>query len=229
MTGFPDPHSPRVRSGLACALACGLITGMLAAGCTGRSSVKSNWVDNASRSESFSRLLVVGVSPDYSQRCNFEFWLVRDLRSDNVQADASCSSMTKEVPLTRETVERLVATLHSDAVLATSLVSANWKSKEGGSYDTRSTGSYKYVASGWDTGFYGVYGVPVDYYEFKTLPSITNARAQAHVLSKLYETRGAKLIYTIDIKARDIESSQLGMATITPAIAKRLRHDGLIR
>ena len=148
MTGFRDWQFPWTRSGLA----CGLLIVVLASGCTGRSSVKSNWVDNASRSESFSRLLVVGVSPDYSQRCNFEFWLVRDLRNDNVQADASCSSMTKEVPLTRETVERLVATLHSDGVLATSLVSANWKSKEGGSYDTRSTGSYKYLASGWDTG-----------------------------------------------------------------------------
>jgi hypothetical protein len=28
---------------------------------------------------------------------------------------------------------------------------------------------------------------------------------------------------------RDIESSQLGLATITPAIAERLRRDGLIR
>ena len=224
MTGTRDPQCPRSRL----PLACGLLAAMLVSACVGRPSVKSNWVDNAARSQTFSRLLVVGVSPDYSQRCNFEYWLVRDLRSQNVQADASCSSLTKEVPLTRETVEKLVGTLHSDAVLATSLVSAKWKSKEGGTYDTRSTGSYKYVASGWDTGFYGAYGVPVDYYEFKSLPSITNARAQAHVLTKVYETHGAKLIYTIDIKVRDIESSQLGLATVTPAISDRLRHDGLI-
>jgi hypothetical protein len=137
--------------------------------------------------------------------------------------------MNKDEPLSRVAIERIVATDHADGVLATSLVSANWRTQKGGTYDTRSSGQYKYVASGYDTGFYGVYGVPVDYYQFKTQPSITNARGQVHVLSKLYDTRDAKLVYTIDTKARDIESSQLGLASITPAIAERLHHDGLIR
>ena len=220
MRCFRDPQSRRVVLGLI----LGLFAVLDLAGCTGRSTVKSTWDDEAFRKQTFTRLLVVGVSPDYTQRCNFEFWLVRDLRSDNSMADASCSWMAKDEPLTREGIERLVASLHSDGVLATSLVSAAWRAKEGGTYDTRSTGSYKYVGSG-----YGAYGIPVDYYQFKSLPSITNARGQAHVLTKLYETRGASLIYTIDTKAKDIESSQLGLATITPAIADRLRHDGLIR
>ena len=225
MTGTGDTRFQAARLGVACAIAAVLCL----AGCTGKTSVKSNWVDDASRSQTFSRLLVVGVTPDFGPRCNFEFWMVRDLRSQGVHADASCSSMTKEEPLSRAAIERIVATLHSDGVLAISLVSAAWRTKEGGSFDTRSSGQYKYVASGYDTGFYGVYGLPVDYYQFKTQPSITNARGQAHVLMKLYDTRDARLVYTIDIKVRDIESSQLGLATITPAIAGRLRRDGLIR
>jgi len=225
MTGTGDTRFQAARLGVACAIAAVLCL----AGCTGKTSVKSNWVDDASRSQTFSRLLVVGVTPDFGPRCNFEFWMVRDLRSQGVHADASCSSMTKEEPLSRAAIERIVATLHSDGVLAISLVSAAWRTKEGGSFDTRSSGQYKYVASGYDTGFYGVYGLPVDYYQFKTQPSITNARGQVHVLSKLYDTRDAKLVYTIDTKARDIESSQLGLASITPAIAERLHHDGLIR
>ena len=225
MTGTGDTRFQAARLGVACAIAAVLCL----AGCTGKTSVKSNWVDDASRAQTFSRLLVVGVTPDFGPRCNFEFWMVRDLRSQGVHADASCSSMTKEEPLSRAAIERIVATLHSDGVLAISLVSAAWRTKEGGSYDTRSSGQYKYVASGYDTGFYGVYGLPVDYYQFKTQPSLTNARGQAHVLSKLYDTRDAKLVYTIDTKVRDIESSQLGVAIITPAIAGRLRHDGLIR
>jgi len=225
MTGTGDTRFQAARLGVACAIAAVLCL----AGCTGKTSVRSNWIDNASRSQTFSHLLVVGVTPDFGPRCNFEFWMVRDLRSQGIHADASCSSMTKEEPLSRAAIERIVATLHSDGVLAVSLVSAAWRTKEGGSYDTRSSGQYKYVASGYDTGFYGVYGLPVDYYQFKTQPSITNARGQAHVLTKLYDTRDAKLVYTIDIKVRDIESSQLGLATITPAIAERLRRDGLIR
>jgi len=225
MTGTGDTRFQAARLGVACAIAAVLCL----AGCTGKTSVKSNWVDDASRSQTFSRLLVVGVTPDFGPRCNFEFWMVRDLRSQGVHADASCSSMTKEEPLSRAAIERIVATLHSDGVLAISLVSAAWRTKEGGSFDTRSSGQYKYVASGYDTGFYGVYGLPVDYYQFKTQPSLTNARGQAHVLTKLYDTRDAKLVYTIDTKVRDIESSQLGLANITPAIAGRLRRDGLIR
>ena len=138
--------------------------------------------------------------------------MVRDLRTQGIQADASCSSMNKDEPLSRAAIERIVATDHADGVLATSLVSANWRTQKGGTYDTRSSGQYKYVASGYDTGFYGVYGIPVDYYQFKTQPSITNARGQVHVLTKLYDTRDAKLVYTIDTKVRDIESSQLGLA-----------------
>jgi hypothetical protein len=224
MTGTGDTRFQAARLGVACAIAA-----LCLAGCTGKTSVRSNWIAPASRSQTFSHLGVVGVTPDFGPRCNFEFWMVRDLRSQGVHADASCSSMTKDEPLSRAAIERIVATLHSDGVLAISLVSAAWRTKEGGTRDTRSSGQYKYVASGYDTGFYGVYGLPVDYYQFKTQPSITNARGQAHVLTKLYDTRDARLVYTIDIKVRDIESSQLGLATITPAIAERLRRDGLIR
>ena len=215
--------------GIPAPLALGLAAAAVMAGCTGRPSVKSTWSDNVPRNQSFTRLLVVGVSPDYAQRCNFEYWMVRDLRSDKLAADASCSSMTKEEPLSRESIERLVATLHSDGVLATRLVASDWLTKEGGSHDTRSTGSYKYIASGYDTGFYGVYGVPVDYYQFKTLPSIMNTKGAGHILTKLYATQGASLIYSIDTKVKDVESSQLGLAMVTPAIADRLRRDKLIR
>jgi len=201
----------------------------LLAGCTGKPSVKSTWNDGSSRSMSFSRLLVVGVSPDYTQRCNFEYWLTRDLRGGGApNAEASCNYMSKDEQLSREAIEQLVAKLHFDGVLATRMVASNWKSKEGGSTDTRSTGSYKYIASGYDTGFYGAYGVPVDYYQFKTLPSVMNAKGTAHIITRLYETQGASLVYTIDTKAKDFESNQLGLAMATPAIADRLRRDRLI-
>jgi hypothetical protein len=210
-------------------LAVSLAAGALLIGCSGRPSVKSTWHENVSPRPTFARLLVVGVSPDYAQRCNFEYWMVRDLRSENLTADASCTSMGKDEPLTRASIERLVGTLHSDGVLATRMVASSWITKEGGSHDTRSTGSYKYIASGYDTGFYGVYGMPVDYYQFKTLPSIMNSKGAGHIITNLYDTKGAALIYSIDTKAKDVESSQLGLAMVTPAIAQRLRSDKLIR
>lgn len=202
---------------------------MVLVGCTGRPSVKSTFEKSGARDLTFNRLLVVGVSPDYGPRCNFEYWLVRDLRSRGAaNTEASCNFMSKEEPLTREGIERLVAKWHFDGVLATRMVASSWLTKEGGSSDTRSTGSYKYIASGYDTGFYGAYGVPVDYYEFKTLPSVMNSKGAGHILTRLYETQGADLIYTIDTKVKDVESSQLGLAMVTPAIADQLHRDRLI-
>lgn len=226
MSSIRDPR--RYRSTVELALILTAIA--LLAACTGKPSVKSTWSEGPSRSKTFTRLLVVGVSPDYTQRCNFEYWLVRDLRGGGTpNAEASCNYMTKDEQLSRETIERLVAKLHSDGVLATRMVASSWKTKEGGSSDTRSTGSYKYVASGWDTGFYGAYGVPVDYYQFKTLPSVMNSKGAGHIITRLYETQGAALVYTIDTKAKDFESNQLGLAMVTPAIADRLRRDRLIQ
>jgi hypothetical protein len=220
-----QPHGHRYSVLLAIVLA----GSALMVGCSGRPSVKSTWTKGESHQQSFTRLLVVGVSPDYSQRCNFEYWMVRDLRSANLAVDASCTSMGKDDPLTRASIEKLVATLHSDGVLATRMVASNWVEREGGSRDTRSTGSYKYIASGWDTGFYGAYGMPVDFYQFKTLPSVINARGAGHIITNLYDARTSSLVYSLDTKVKDVESNQLGLAMVTPAIAQRLRSDKLIR
>jgi hypothetical protein len=54
-------------------------------------------------------------------------------------------------------------------------------------------------------------------------------KGEAHITSKLYETRGATVVYTVDSKVRNIESRSEGLAAITAPIGKKLRKDGLIR
>jgi hypothetical protein len=186
-------------------------------------SVKSVWADNVSRDQTFSRVLVVGISPDVNQRCRFERTLVSRLRSESTVAIASCDVVAEKNPLTRESIEAAVAAENADAVLATSLISKSWELKDGGTRDTRGNASYK--AS---DAYYGVYGtvVAVDFY---TSSSITTLKGEAHITSKLYETRGATVVYTVDTKIRNIESSDAGLMEITAPIGKRLRRDGLIR
>ena len=62
-----------------------------------------------------------------------------------------------------------------------------------------------------------------------TTASITTVKGEAHVTSKLYETRGATVVYTVDTKVRNIESRSEGLAAVTAPIGKRLRKDGLSR
>ncbi len=194
-------------------------------GCAGVS-VKSAWQPGVPRNQTFTRILIVGVSPNYNLRCTFESNFASQLRSASTTVFSSCSAMTSEVHLTRENIERVVASVHADAVLATRLVSMDAGQQEGGSSDTRGTSLYK------STDFaYGAYGMPVTYVEFQTAPPLTRLTSSIHVLTKLYETRDATLLYTLDTKTKsqEIDSTEATLITITAPTADRLRRDGLIR
>ena len=185
--------------------------------------VTGAWSDNVSRDQSFSRVLIVGISPDVNQRCPFERALASKIKSANTVAIVSCDAMPLNTPLTRESIEAAVAAKNADAVLATSLISKSWDVKDGGTHDTRGGAYYKATDS-----YYGVYGTVVAA-DFQTSESITTIKGEAHVTSKLYETRGATVVYTVDTEVRNIESRGEGLAAVTAPIGKKLRKDGLIR
>jgi hypothetical protein len=184
--------------------------------------VKGSWSDNVSRDQSFSRVLVVGISPDINRRCAFERALASKLEIGSAEAFVSCDVMPQNAPLTRETIEAAVAAKNADAVLATSLISQSWGVEEGGTRETRGFAVYKATDS-----YYGVYGTVVAA-DFHAAAPITTLQGEAHVTSKLYETRGATVVYTVDTKVRNIESRSDALAEITEPIGKRLRRDGVI-
>lgn len=186
-------------------------------------SVEGAWSENVSRDQSFSRVLVVGISADLNQRCAFERAMAAKIKSENTEAFVSCDVMPPKAALTRENVEAAVAAKNADAVLTTILVSSSWATQEGGTNDTRGGGNYKATDS-----YYGVYGTVVAA-DFQMPESVTTIKGEAHITSKLYETQGATVVYTLDTKVRNIESRAEGLAAITPPIGKKLRKDGLIR
>jgi hypothetical protein len=196
-------------------------------GCSGVS-VKGSWQEGAPRNQTYTSLLVIGVSPDRDLRCAFESDFVSQLKlvSASTTVISSCSQMSAKEPLTRENVERVAAAVHADAVLATRLVSMNIGHGQGNGDDTRGDSVYK------DTDFaYGAYGMPVTEVEFQTAPPLTSLTSSLHVVTKLYATHGATLIYTIDIvtKSQEIDSTEATLLTITAPTANRLRRAGLIR
>jgi len=214
----------------------GPLLALLAAGCL--SAVVSGFsrqivVDGAfpegvARSGGFTNILVVGVSPEVNGRCAFEQALAADLRSRTVKATMSCSVMSTKEPITRENVELAVAKLGADAVLATTLVASTAKAKEGGSADARGGGYYKATGFGYDYGYWGAYGVPVVYGEFETAPSVFSITGTAELYSRLFETRDATIVYTLVTKAKSLDSREMAIARIAPAIADRLLKDGLV-
>ena len=91
--------------------------------------VKGGWSEGASRDQSFSLVLVVGLSPDLNQRCAFERSMAGQIRVGGTQAIVSCDAIPKDTPLSRESIEAAVAAKNADAVLATSLVSQSASSQ----------------------------------------------------------------------------------------------------
>jgi len=200
------------------------------AGCGGpQVRATGDWQEGAARGQAFSRVLVVGISPDVKQRCPFERFLAARIESSATVAMASCDVVKQKDPLTRESIDEAIAWQKIDAVVATSLVSKEWGTKKGGDMDTRGGGSYKATDAGYATGYYGAYGVPVIYGEFTTQASVLTMKGEVRVTTKVFETRNATVVYTLETVAKDIESRATGLNTVTTPIADRLRKEGLVR
>lgn len=194
-------------------------------GCSGVS-VKGTWQDGASHNQTYTRLLLIGVSPDRDLRCAFEATFGSQLVSAATTVISSCDQMGPKEPLTRENVERVAAATHADAVLATRLVSMNFGHGQGNGLDTRGDSVYKV-----DDFAYGAYGMPVYTVDFQTAPPLTSITSSLNVVTKFYATQGAQLIYTVDTvtKKQEIDSTAATLMTIATPTADRLRHAGLIR
>jgi hypothetical protein len=193
------------------------------ASCVQPLKVTGAWNEGATRPQTFKKLLIVGVSPDYKQRCNFEAALATTLRSDTVKAIGSCSAMTADEQLSRESIERVVAAQGADGVLASRLVAATTGAKEGGSRDTRGSGMYKATDMG-----YGYYGMPVVYGDFAVSPSIFSLEREFEIATQLYETRGASLVYSLKTTGKTQDAIHVVLDDVSSAIAARLRQAGLI-
>jgi len=211
-------------------LAAGLVL-VAAAGCAGQPVIsKGSWGEGVAHNQSFTRLLVVGVTPDINQRCAFERDLADNLRSTTVAARSSCDEMgAAKEPLTREAIERAVASYRADAVLATRLVDAHMGLKEGGTRETQGDAYYKPVGYGYDMGYWGMYGVPVVVGQFETAPSVFTVQGTAEITTTVFETRSATPVYTVDTKAKGLQSREQGLTEVVPTISQRLKQDGLVR
>ena len=205
-----------------------LLGGAWLAGCAGGTSTKGSWQGNASRVQSFHRVLVVGLNSDYDQRCAFEFSLVSQLNTGTPIAGASCDFLQPQDPLTRANIEKAVAATRADAVLTTRVVDSQFKAEQTGGMDAQGGAYYKnddvVHVSSFDDG----YGVAVTVGEVVQYPAITTVEGELHLVTRVYDTRNGSLVYSVQTKASDIGSEEDFLLDITPAIADRLRDGGVI-
>jgi hypothetical protein len=207
----------------------GLIAAASLAGCSVPIRSDGHWAEGVPRDATYSRVLVVGVSPNVNQRCAFEEALAANLRDASIVARSSCREMGTEPPLTRESVDKAVASFQADAVLATRLVESSMELAEGGTRETRGDAYYKPIGFGWGWDYWGVYGVPVVYGQFQTSPSVFSLQGTVKISSALFETRSAQAVYFVETTATDLSSREQALTDVTPVIAERLLKSGLLR
>lgn len=178
----------------------------------------------------YTRVLVVGISPDEKLRCRFERFLAARINSEHTKSVASCDAVTKVDPLTLESIQEAVDWLKVDAVVATSLVNREWTTEEGGGgRDTRGTAGYKATDAGFAYGYYGMYGVPVIYGEFVATPAVTTLSGTVHLTTKVFATKGPTLVYTLDTKVKKQDWADRSYSGVTTPITKELRREGLVK
>jgi hypothetical protein len=193
-------------------------------GCAGGSaSLESAW--QQSPHPVFSKILIVGLSTDFDQRCSFEFSLASQFSGGSTQPIVSCNWMTPKEPLTRANIESIVTAQHADAVLTTAVVTVQMSGQM-----NAGTPYYEVTGVGFVTGPVGDYGVPVAFVQLATSPPVPDISGDVHLVTKLFDANGATLAYSVDTNAKssNIQSSAVAMDTVTELIANRLRHDGVI-
>ncbi len=209
------------------------------AGCTPNVRMSGSWGDGASRSQSFSRVLVVGLSPNAGVRCDFESFMRTQLRYVGAEAQESCNLMRTSDPLTVEGIQAAVVEYGADAVLTTALVAGGAGATEGGGRDTRGDAYYKATGSGYENvyypggyrgyyGGYGIYGVPVIYAEFQVADVVTSVEGAVKVRSMLFNTADRSLVYEVETTATDLSSRDNALATITEPLAEKLARVGVV-
>ena len=232
---LPDTSTRQSSLGRFCLAAGAIMILAFLAGCASQVQVDSEFARGMPRSGGYSNVLVVAVTPDLNLRCAFEQSLVNQVRSNAVKATSSCSVTDHGEALSRELIEQAVAEIGADAVIASTLVSRSATVTEGATgADSRGGAYYKftdisYASVYWGGNVYPAYGIPVVYAELEVADSVFTMQGTARLSTSVFEAREATLVYMMDTKGKKLESRYDAMALITPAIAQRLRKDGIVR
>lgn len=205
-----------------------LICGAVLAGCAGANAVSGGSQGGSSSTHTYDRVLIVGLSSDYNQRCAFEFSLMSQLNANTPIAGASCDFLKPEDPLTRANVQKVVASTKADAVVTTRVIDSQYKAVQGGTMDDKGGVAYKpddIYATTFDNG----HGVVVGIGEVVQYPPITVVDGTIELLTRVYDTGSGSQIDSFQTKVGHIDSQEDFLLDVTPLIAEHLRRDGIIR
>lgn len=178
----------------------------------------------------FGNVMVIGVSADQAGRRAFEDALVSAIAGQGGSAVASIEVLPHEEQLTKEQLEETVATQGYDAVLITRLLSVD-KSREYTApkkVNHPQTRYYPGISGGYGYGYGGYYGYYGTTYAEVHTPGYFETSTTLKVETNLYSVATDELVWTGQSETVDPDSIEDARASVTKAVANKLKTEGLI-
>lgn len=217
----------RPASGAVAPNACLLFAALALGACASQTSVTSNWHNNSLRNPQFSRIIVVGVTEAFDERLSFEDAVVADISGPYTKAWPSGRLMGPGKEVNEDNMRALVADKQADAVIVTKVTSVDVKTAEAG-------GRSDVIELQQETGVGMVpkrrSGTIFQYdYEENIEPVYITREYTTVLTTDVYSTADGTNVYTVVSTAKKQETLADVIATLSDAIADRLRSDKVIR
>ena len=177
----------------------------------------------------FKNLLVIGVTQDQESRQNFESALVSAISAEGGTSVASIGVLPKEEQLSEDELHAAVQAGGFDGVLLTRLLSVDKDSSytPPKKYNNPRTRYYP-GGMGWGYGYGGYYGFYGTTYAEVHTPGYFDTSTTLKLETNLYSVATNELVWTGQSKTVDPESIEDARASITGAVAKKLKSERLI-
>lgn len=196
-----------------------LLAALLLAACTKGTKIKPVRHESRPAEAPYSKVLVVGVTPNEGLRWRWERLMAQTLEDRGLTAWSSVKEMGYDTPLNRDNVVVAVRKTGADAVLVSRLIRQDVAAK---GVDARKEAKARrreeYI---FDFFRYD--------YEEIDVPSYTLLTSTVEINTDLYETTEGRLVYSINTITYQKQTEWEVLDEVTIAIAKRLRRDKMAR
>lgn len=224
---WPLPYSPRVTKTPIIALCICLL---VVAACKTTSTNFSQSYRNPGYEETvFKRVLVIAVSSDAETRQAFENALASAIATEGGTAAPSYTILPSDEQVSEEQLHATIENEGVDGVLLSRLVSVDRETEYTPPKKYNNPRTRYYPASpGWGYGYGGFYGFYGTTYAEVHEPGYFDSSTTLTLETNLYSVATNELVWTGRSETIDPESIEAARASVTHAVAKKLKAERLI-
>jgi hypothetical protein len=177
----------------------------------------------------FKRVLVIGIAEDLESRQAFEDALASAIANEGGTAAPSYPILPSDEQVSEEQLHAVIEAEKIDGVLLTRLVSVDKDSEYTPPKKYNNPRTRYYPASpGWGYGYGGFYGFYGTTYAEVHEPGYFDTSTTLTLETNLYSVATNELVWTGRSETIDPESIEEARASITSAVAKKLKEERLI-